>query len=99
MNMKNLARSNFDLSRFIHLLELSSSTQDQAEAILIAAEQAGLTSRKTPASLMAAALYIASILEGERRTQQVIGQVIGVSASTIRTRYRELVYRLNIQSE
>jgi transcription initiation factor TFIIB len=97
--MKNLARFGYDLSRFIHQLELSSSTQDRAEAILIAAEQAGLTSRRTPAGLMAAALYIASILEGERRTQQAIGQVIGVSAATIQTRYRELVHRLDIRSE
>ena len=98
MNMKNLTRSNFDLSRFIHQLDLSSSTQDRAEAILIAAEQAGLASRRTPASLMAAALYIAGILEGERRTQKAIGQVTGVSTTTIQKRYRQLVLELDIRS-
>jgi transcription initiation factor TFIIB len=96
--MKNLTRSGYDLSRFIHQLELSSSTQDRAEAILIAAEQAGLTSRRTPAGLMAAALYIAGILEGERRTQQVISKVTGVSTTTIQTRYRQLVLELDIRS-
>ena len=96
--METSVESIFNLTPFINQLKLSPKTQKRAKAILVAAERTGLTARKAPASLMAAALYIAGILERERRTQQLIGQVTGVSATTIQTRYRELVHALNLRS-
>ena len=97
--MSTTSLSNYNLAPFVNELELSSRTRERAAAILIAADQAGLTERKLPASLMAAALYIAGILEGERRTQQTIGQVTGVSTTTIQTCYRELVHELDLRSQ
>jgi transcription initiation factor TFIIB len=90
--------SGVDITSYVSQLELSSKTQKRAESILVDAEKAGLTSRKAPESLVAAALYIAGILEGERRTQEKIGQVTGVSPQTIQTRYKELVHELKIRS-
>ncbi|MFX1318141.1 MAG: hypothetical protein ACFE9O_03250 [Promethearchaeota archaeon] len=90
--------SEYDLAPYIDELRLSSKTRERAQLILIDAEQAGLTVRKAPESLMAAALYIACILENERRTQEAIGQATGVSASTIQTGYKQLVRGLSIQS-
>ena len=97
--MNGLKISGYDLSPFVDELQLSSRTQKRAEAILVGAAQAGLTARKAPESLMAAALYIACILEGERRTQGDISQVIGVSANTIQSRYKQLVQELHIKSK
>ncbi len=96
--MKSVKISEYDLSPYIRELQLSAKTQELAENILVDAEQAGLMLRKTPESLMAAALYIACILDKERRTQEAISQVIGVSASTIQVNYRRLVKELQIKS-
>ncbi len=97
--MKSPRISKYDLSPYVGELELSSRTRVRAAAILVDAEQAGLTARKAPESLMAAALYIACILEGERRTQGDISQVIGVAANTIQSRYKQLVQELHIKSK
>lgn len=97
--METSFESAYNLAPFVNQLELSPKTQKRAQAILVAAERTSLTARKAPASLMAAALYIAGILEGERRTQLMIGRVTGVSTTTIQTRYRELVHGLDIRSE
>jgi transcription initiation factor TFIIB len=96
--MKTPTNFALHLSAFVNQLVLSSKTQERAQMILNAAEQTGLTTRMAPKSLIAAALYIAGILEEERRTQKAIGQVVGVSASTIQKQYRELVHGLGIRS-
>ncbi|MFW9985363.1 MAG: hypothetical protein ACFFDJ_02240 [Candidatus Odinarchaeota archaeon] len=87
-----------DISSYVNQLQLSPNTKQRAEVILLDADRVGLTSRKAPESLIAAALYIACILEDERRTQKQIGQVTGVSPHTIQTRYRQLVHELEIRS-
>jgi len=45
----------------------------------------------------AAALYIASVLEGEKRTQREVAEVAHVTEVTVRNRYKELVEKLNIK--
>lgn len=96
MNMSNY--SQYEVAPYSKKLQLSLNTQKRAETILMDAEQAGLTARKTPESLIAAALYIACILEDERRTQGQISQATGVSPHTIQIRYKHLVHNLRIQS-
>ncbi|MEK6851477.1 MAG: transcription initiation factor IIB, partial [Candidatus Thermoplasmatota archaeon] len=46
-----------------------------------------------------AAIYIASILSNERRTQREVAEVAGVTEVTIRNRYKELTERLGIRIE
>jgi transcription initiation factor TFIIB len=46
--------------------------------------------------MAAAALYIASVLCGERRTQREVADVAGVTEVTIRNRYKELAEKLDI---
>jgi len=45
----------------------------------------------------AAAIYVASILLGERRTQREVAEVAGVTEVTIRNRYKELAEKLGIE--
>jgi transcription initiation factor TFIIB len=45
----------------------------------------------------AAAIYIASILHGEHRTQREVADVAGVTEVTIRNRYKELAEELGIE--
>ncbi len=85
-----------DLITFGRQLLLTSKTMKRAEHILAKADDAELTSGIRSMSLVAAALYIACILENERRTQERISQVTGVAPSTIQRRYHDLVLKLGI---
>ncbi|HJK73088.1 MAG TPA: transcription initiation factor IIB, partial [Methanocorpusculum sp.] len=50
-----------------------------------------------PTGVAAAAIYISSILSGERRTQREVADVAGVTEVTIRNRYKELAEQLDIE--
>ncbi|ALU12033.1 transcription initiation factor IIB [Ignicoccus islandicus DSM 13165] len=64
-----------------------------AEAINIMKKVKGhaITAGKDPAGIAAAAIYIAVMQKGERRTQKEIAQVAGVTEVTVRNRYKELI--------
>ena len=83
--------------RFGSELRLSGKTTRRAIALLNQAKAKGLTVGKDPTGLAAAAMYIASILEGERRTQREIAETATVTEVTVRNRYKELVKQLNIE--
>lgn len=78
------------------LLGLSGNVLRKAAEILLEAKKKGITAGKDPAGLAAAAIYIASLLEDERRTQKEIAMVAGVTEVTVRNRYKELVRELGI---
>jgi transcription initiation factor TFIIB len=77
-------------------LGLSASVQRRAIQILKEAENLKLCIGKNPMSLAAAALYIAAIEGGERRTQQEVAEVAQTTEVTLRNRYKELKRELNI---
>ncbi|MCL5433682.1 MAG: transcription initiation factor IIB [Candidatus Marsarchaeota archaeon] len=82
--------------RYINALKLSGEAQEKSYVILKDAMKKGLVSGRSPTGVSAAAVYIASALTGERRTQKEVADVAGVTEVTIRNRYRELKDRLNI---
>ncbi|MFX1577293.1 MAG: hypothetical protein ACFFCF_08960 [Promethearchaeota archaeon] len=96
--MNEFNYSQYDIATYSKKLQLSLKTQKRTKTIIMDAQQTGLTTRKTPESLIAAAIYIACILEDERRTQRQISQATGVSPHTIQIRYKQLVHDLKIQS-
>ncbi|EQD62653.1 Transcription factor TFIIB, cyclin-related domain protein, partial [mine drainage metagenome] len=55
-----------------------------------------LTSGRGPTGVAAAAIYIASVQAGERRTQREVADVAGITEVTIRNRYKELTDRLEL---
>ena len=81
--------------RFASKIGLSNEVQSKAIEIIEKAKQNGLTSGKGPTGVAAAALYIASVLIGERKTQREIAEVSGVTEVTIRNRYKELSEKLD----
>ena len=87
------------IPRFCAELNLSGSTQNRAAEILKLAKKFRLTAGKAPTGLAGAALYVAAIQEGERRTQKEISIAAGVTEATIRNRYKELVNQLKLQSQ
>ena len=84
------------ISRFCSQLKLSNDVQVKTTEILKQAAKKELTSGRGPTGLAAAALYIASVLCGERRTQREVAEIAGVTEVTIRNRYKELAKKLDI---
>ena len=72
-------------------LNLSSSTQRFASEIIERATANKLTIGKDPSGLAAAALYLAGIIQGEKRNQQFVAKVAHVTEVTIRHRFKELL--------
>jgi transcription initiation factor TFIIB len=87
------------IPRFTSLLKLKDSTEVKAIQILRKAMEKEVISGKGPCGCAAAAIYIASVLNGERRTQREIADVVGVTEVTIRNRYKEIAQALGIEEE
>jgi transcription initiation factor TFIIB len=98
LGLKLLPTSPIDyVPRFCSGLTLKGEVQSRAVEILRQAGERELTSGRGPTGVAAAAIYISSILGGERRTQREVAEVAGVTEVTIRNRYKELAEKLDIE--
>ncbi len=77
-------------------VEAGESTRRRALEILARAKQSGVAAGKDPVGLAASALYVASTLSGEGKTQRDIAKAAGVTEVTIRNRYKNLRNALSI---
>ncbi|MFW9772671.1 MAG: transcription initiation factor IIB [Candidatus Thorarchaeota archaeon] len=84
------------LTRFISELKLTQDCQKVAKKIIKMAEAYGLTSGRGPTGVCAAAIYAASILTKERRTQRKIANISQVTEVTVRNRFSELIENLDL---
>ena len=82
--------------RFCRELELPGYVENAAINILNQAIEAELTSGRGPTGVAAAAIYIASVVYDQRKTQKTIADTVGVTEVTIRNRYKELAKNLDI---
>ena len=87
------------ISRFSSILHLSPKTQNEALRILKKADISELTSGRGPAGIAAAALYVAALLNDEKKTQREVADVAGITEVTIRNRYKELIEKLNLEDK
>lgn len=89
------------VSRFGSKLDLPGETQSKSIEIIREAEEAeeNLTSGKSPSGTAAAAIYIASNLDGERKSQKEVAEAAGVTEVTVRNRYKELKEGLGLDLE
>jgi transcription initiation factor TFIIB len=87
------------ISRFASILHLSPKTQNEALKILRKADVSELTSGRGPAGIAAAALYVAALLNDEKKTQREVADVAGITEVTIRNRYKELTERLGLEEK
>jgi len=86
------------VSRFSNVLRLSPKTQGEALKILMKAETSELTSGRGPAGIAAAALYVAALLNDEKKTQREVADIAGITEVTIRNRYKELLDKLDLEN-
>ena len=87
------------ISRFSSILHLSPKAQNEALKILKKADISELTSGRGPAGIAAAALYVAALMNDEKKTQREVADVAGITEVTIRNRYKELIDRLGIEDK
>ncbi|MDY6764916.1 MAG: transcription initiation factor IIB [Halobacteria archaeon] len=75
--------------RFASELNLSEEVQQRAIEIIEETAEKGLLSGKSPTGYAAAAIYLASILCNDKRTQKEVAEAANVTEVTIRNRYHE----------
>jgi transcription initiation factor TFIIB len=82
--------------RFASELKLNPKTISKSVEIINKAQEVEITSGKGPMGVAAAALYVATLLCNERKTQREVADVAGVTEVTIRNRYKELIDKLKL---
>jgi transcription initiation factor TFIIB len=83
------------VSRFASELSLKPKTQTKAMDIVQTAMKEEITSGRSPKGIAAGALYIASKLHNEKRTQAEIAKIADVTEVTVRNSYKELIENLD----
>ena len=80
-------------------LGINEKSQQTAIDILRKAEEKKIIAGKDPMGLAAAAIYIACVLENERKTQREVAEITGVTEVTVRNRYKGLTKDLGLELE
>ena len=87
------------IPRFASALKLSAETQSKSVEILEMADNSELTSGRGPTGIAAASLYVAALINNEKRTQREVADIAGVTEVTIRNRYKELLIKLKLKDK
>jgi transcription initiation factor TFIIB len=82
--------------RFCSELQLSEEVQNEAIDIIETTAEEGLLSGKSPTGYAAAAIYAASLLCNQKKTQREVAEVAQVTEVTIRNRYQEQIEAMGI---
>jgi transcription initiation factor TFIIB len=83
--------------RFASDLGLSEEVQSKANEIIDETAEKGLLSGKSPTGYAAAAIYAASLLCNEKKTQREVADVAQVTEVTIRNRYQEQIEAIGVR--
>ena len=83
--------------RFCSELTLSDEVQMKANDIIETTVEEGLLSGKSSTGYAAAAIYVASLLCNEKKTQREVADVTQATSVTIRNRYQEQIKTMGIQ--
>ncbi|MBP1985872.1 transcription initiation factor TFIIB [Halolamina salifodinae] len=84
------------IPRFASELDLENETQQKASEIVEETTELGLHAGKSPTGFAAAAVYLASLVCSDRRTQRDIADIADVTVVTIRNRYKEQMDALDL---
>lgn len=87
------------IPRFASALNLTPRSQSRSVEIVEEAQEKELTSGRGPTGIAAAALYLAALINGEKKTQREVAEVAGVTEVTIRNRYKELLDELGLDED
>lgn len=87
------------VDRYASNLELSEDVKQKSRDIIETGREKGLLSGKSPTGFAAAAIYAASLLCNEKRTQREVADVAEVTEVTIRNRYQEQIEALQKEDD
>lgn len=85
------------LLRIAEVMGITDTSLIVALKILEVAEELKLDRGRLPKSLVAAVLYISSVLTNQMKTQREIASAAGITEVTLRNRYKELIGKLDIR--
>ncbi len=85
------------LQKIVNNLGLSQKVFTLASIIINVLKNRGYTEGKDPAGIAAAAVYVASIVMNEKKTQREVAKAAEVTEVTIRNRYKDIVDKVEIQ--
>jgi len=85
------------LSKIAERSDVPGQTRGLALKVLQQATERRVSAGKDPMGLAAAALYIATQLSGDKKTQKDIADAAGVTEVTVRNRYKTLKRQLNLE--
>lgn len=85
------------VSKIAEKTGITGQTQGKAIVILRDAKRRRAAAGKDPMGLAAAALYIACLMSGEKKTQKDIAEAAGVTEVTVRNRYKTLKRQLGLE--
>ena len=84
------------LNRFANSLKLKGDAIQEARDLINKTLENKTISGCSPASIAAAAIYVASLLHHDKKTQKEIAETAGVTEVTIRNHYKKIVNNLNL---
>ncbi|MBS3777700.1 MAG: transcription initiation factor IIB [Candidatus Thermoplasmatota archaeon] len=84
------------LNRFANSLNLKGDAIQEARDLITKTLENKTISGCSPASIAAAAIYVASLLHHDKKTQKEIAETAGVTEVTIRNHYKKIVNTLNL---
>ena len=82
------------ISKFVSQLRLGGETEIIALKVLTSAIKQHLTVGRSPRGITASCVYIACLMNGEKRTQSDVAKIAQVTEVTIRNRYKEILNKL-----
>ena len=85
------------IPRFCSKLKLRKRVEEKATEIIKEAMGKDILSGKGPTGVAASAIYIATILCNDKKTQKDIAEATGVTEVTLRVRYKEIANKLQIK--
>src|SRR2546425_654142 len=96
---RNLAQAMAELDRLTDRLHVPANVKEEsAIQVLKDARIKGVVAGKDPMGLAAAALYVACVLQGEKKTQKEIAEIANVTEVTVRNRYKGLKDALGLSA-
>ncbi|MBW3014499.1 transcription initiation factor IIB family protein [Candidatus Woesearchaeota archaeon] len=87
------------VGRFASAMDIGPKSQSKAVEMIEKAQNKELVSGCNPMSVAAACLYLAGLMNKEKRTQKMVSDVSGISEVTLRNKCKEFINELNIKNK
>lgn len=98
MSLDPCSASEF-VTKIANEVNINEKIRRNALRIIAQLTQKGSSAGKNPMALAAATLYLACILNGEKKTQSEIAKASGITAVTIRNRYSALKKEIGLETD